>query len=86
MAQRHLADPMAGVHQIAATGVMGAGHLARRLDLRGRDNNPRQRLGQQQPGQQLGVLAIGLDGSDGPRGVLPGATTCIAIPTALAAR
>jgi len=59
--EQHLGDAVASVHQVASTGVVAAGQLARSLDLRWRNDDPRQRPGQQQTGEQLGVLAIGLD-------------------------
>lgn len=76
---------MASVHQIAPARIMRPGHLPRRVDLRRGDHHLGQAPSQQQPGQQLRVRAISFTRSDGPRGVLPGAITCIAIPSAAAA-
>ena len=84
--QQHLADAMARVHQIATTRVVRTRHLPGGLDLWWRHDHARQRPGQQQPRQQLGILRSVLTLSDEPRGVLPGAITCIAIPAAVAAR
>ena len=59
--QQHLRHAMTRVHQIAPAGVMRARHLLGRLDLRRRDHHASQRAGQQQPREQLGVLAVGLN-------------------------
>ena len=61
MPEQHLRHAMAGVHQIPPARVMGPGHLAGRLDLGRRHHDCGQRAGQQQPREQLGVLAIGLN-------------------------
>jgi hypothetical protein len=86
MAQQPLRDAMPGGHQIPPAGVVGAHQITRRLDRGQRDDHLGQRPREQQPGEQLGVLAVSLTRSDGPRGVFPGATTRISIPAAVAAR
>ncbi len=61
MTEQHLGDPVASRHQISPAGIVRAHQLTRRLDLHRRHDDRGQRASQQQPREQLGVLAISLD-------------------------
>ena len=59
--QQQLRDAVAAAHQIAAHLLARAGEMTGRLERRRRHRYRLQLARQQQPRQQLGVLAVGLD-------------------------
>ena len=59
--QQQLRDAMAAAHQIAAHLLTRAREMPRRLERRRRHRHRLQLPGQQQPREQLRVLAVGLD-------------------------
>jgi hypothetical protein len=59
--EQQLRDTVAAAHQVAAHLLAGAGEMPGRLERRRRHRDRLQLPGQQQPRQQLGVLAVALD-------------------------
>lgn len=84
--QQQLRDAVAAAHQLAPHLLAGAGEVAGGLERGWWDGDRRQRPGHQQPDEQLGILAIGLDTLAGGARRLRGATTSTRIAADCAAR